>query len=73
MTLQEHIDQIWQVATLAERERCIKVCEDYESKMWALYKGRAPYKGDEPERASDLTQGQSIGAGDCAEAIRKGE
>ena len=60
-------------AVAAERERCAKVCDAIAEDKWALYKGRAPYTGKEPGRASDHTQGQSDGADQCADAIRKGE
>lgn len=62
----------WQAATAAERERCAKRCDAIAEDKWALYKGRAPYTGKEPGRASDHTQGQSDGADQCADAIRKG-
>jgi hypothetical protein len=55
----------------AEREACAKLCDEIAIDMWALYKGRPPYKGNEEGRASDFTQGRSAGADDCAEAIRK--
>ena len=64
---------VWQAATAATRERCAKVCDAIAEDKWALYKGRAPYTGKEPGRASDHTQGQSDGADQCADAIRKGE
>ena len=60
-------------AIAATRERCAKVCEAIAEDKWALYKGRAPYTGKEPGRASDHTQGQSDGADQCADAIRKVE
>ena len=53
-----------------ERESCAKLCDEIAIDMWNLYKGRTPYKGDEEGRASDFTQGRSVGAFDCAEAIR---
>ena len=61
---------IWQAATAAALERAAQACEAIENDKWALYKGRKPYTGKEPGRASDYVQGQSDGAGDCAEAIR---
>lgn len=63
---------VWQVATTAERERCVKACDAIAEDKWALYKGRPPYTGKEPGRASDYVQGQSDGADQCADAIRKG-
>ena len=65
--------QTWQAATEVERERCAKVCDAIAEDKWALYKGRPPYTGKEPGRASDYTQGQSDGADQCADAIRKVE
>ena len=59
-----------QEAILAERETCAKLCDEIAIDMWNLYKGGPPYKGDEEGRASDITQGRSAGADDCAEAIR---
>jgi Lar family restriction alleviation protein len=46
-------------------EVAAKVCDDYEAAMWQAYK-----HGHGPQRASDYCQGQSDGAGDCANAIR---
>ena len=65
--------KVWQAATEAEREWCAKVCDAIAEDKLALYKGRAPYTGKEPGRASDHTQGQSDGADQCADAIRKGQ
>lgn len=67
------IDQIIRFAALvaaAEREVCAKVCEEIAADRWALYKGRAPYTGSEDGRACQQVQGESIGAEDCATAIR---
>ena len=60
-------------AVAAERERCAKVCDGIAEDKWALYKGRKPYTGKEPGRASDVVLGQSDGADQCADAIREGE
>lgn len=60
-----------QEAILAEREACAKLCDEIAIDMWNLYKGRPPYKGNEEGRASEFTQGRSIGANDCADAILK--
>ena len=60
-------------AIAAALERAAKLCEAIEKDKWALYKGRKPYTGKEPGRASDHTQGQTDGADQCADAIRKGE
>jgi hypothetical protein len=51
-------------------EEAAKACEKISDDRWALYKGRAPYTGQEPERASNLTQGESFGADACVYAIR---
>ena len=60
-------------AVAAERERCAKVCAAIAEDKWALYKGRPPYTEREQGRASDFVQGQSDGADQCADAIRKGK
>jgi hypothetical protein len=57
-------------AVAAEREACAKVAETLEIDKWNLYKGRAPYTGQEDGRASEYVQGESDGAGQCAYAIR---
>lgn len=56
---------------VAEREACAKLCDEIEDDHWNLYKGRPPYKGSEPGRADPHEQGVSMGAGECAAAIRK--
>jgi hypothetical protein len=53
-----------------EREACAKECEAHEVDQWNLYKGRAPYNGKERGRADPNVQGQSDGAGFCADLIR---
>ena len=60
-------------AKAEEREACAKVADSISEDQWALYKGRPPYTGQEPERASDYTQGKSDGAEVCAAAIRARE
>ena len=56
---------------LAEmREKCAKACEEIEQDRWNLYKGRPPYTGSESGRADPHEQGVSMGAGECAAAIR---
>jgi hypothetical protein len=60
----------WQAATAAALERAAVACEVIENDRWALYKGRPPYTGAEPGRADNYVQGESGGAGLCAEAIR---
>jgi hypothetical protein len=54
----------------AEREACAVACDDIEVDRWSLFKGRAPYTGQEDGRASSYVQGESDGAGKCAAAIR---
>ena len=51
-------------------EQAAENCDAISADKWSLYKGRPPYTGREPERASDQTQGESDGADDCADAIR---
>lgn len=58
----------WKAAT----ERAAKVCDEYASSRWNLYKGRPPFSGSEEGRASPHVQGESCGAEDCADLIRKG-
>ena len=58
----------WQAAT----ERAAKVCDEYASSRWDLYKGRPPFSGSEEGRASPHVQGESFGAEACADLIRKG-
>ena len=64
--------EIWQAATAAERERCAKVCDalcvDYGSRY-----NNTPQNERRPARVSTYTKGVSVGAGLCAEAIRRGE
>jgi hypothetical protein len=62
---EELVREYARAAVLAERERCAKLCDEYEAKKYAAYK-----HGNSPERASDYVQGLSDGAGDCAAAIR---
>ena len=59
-----------QAAVMTEREACAKVCEDISEDRWNLYKGRPPYTGSESGRADPHEQGMSMGASECAEAIR---
>jgi hypothetical protein len=51
-------------------EEAARICDAIESDKWALYKGREPYKGNEPGRADPHVQGESDGAGQCASRIR---
>lgn len=70
---EQEIDRLERFAHLvaaAEREACAKVCDQIAADRWALYKGRPPYNGSEDGRACQQTQGESIGAEDCATAIR---
>ena len=66
-------DQLLALANAIEAkvtEACALACEAIETDKWALFKGRPPYTGREPGRASDYTQGESGGAAACADAIR---
>jgi hypothetical protein len=63
---------IWQAATAAERERAALVCEAYAIDQHALYKGKPPYTGKEPQRYSTYIEGISDGADVCADKIRGG-
>ena len=51
-------------------EQAAIACDSIETDRWALYKGRPPYTGREPGRASDYTQGESDGACTCGTDIR---
>ena len=52
-------------------DEAAKCCDEIEKDRWALYKGRPPYTGQEKQRASDYTQGESDGASQCADDIRE--
>lgn len=52
-------------------ELAIKICEDYSEDKYKLYKGYPPYKGDEPERAWEYTEGMCDGAEQCADKLRE--
>ena len=76
-TINQHdqmLKRLWCIAyeegQKAEREQCAKVCEEIEQDRWNLYKGRPPYTGSESGRADPHEQGVSMGAGECAAAIR---
>lgn len=62
--------QAWQAATAIEREACANVCDEIEQDRYALFKGRPPYTGREEGRADNYVNGESDGAGRCADAIR---
>jgi hypothetical protein len=49
------------------------LCAAHATDRFSLYKGRAPYKGNEEGRADMFVQGESSGAEYCAEAIRNQE
>ena len=51
-------------------EEAAKVCDAIEEDHWNLYKGRKPYTGSEAGRADPHEQGVSMGAEECAAAIR---
>lgn len=63
--------EAWQAAISSEREACAELCDEYGIDKWNLYKGRKPYTGVEEGRAEDYVQGQSDGADNCAQLIRK--
>jgi hypothetical protein len=67
-----HARRTWQAATAAERERCAKVCDAICDEHWSRYKGTKPNAGH-PARGSYYEEGMSVGAGLCADAIRRGE
>jgi hypothetical protein len=46
-----------------ERERCAKLCEDLEARVWRTYKNGGA--------ANQHTEGRSDGAGECAALIRE--
>jgi hypothetical protein len=51
-------------------EEAAKACDAIEEDHWNLYKGRKPYTGSEAGRADPHEQGVSMGAEECAAAIR---
>lgn len=61
-----------EAATLAERERAARVCDELCDDQWAKYKGLPPHVGH-PARGNTYTEGVSDGAGMCADKIRSGE
>jgi hypothetical protein len=60
----------WHNCADAAFTACEAACDQIETEKWALYKGRAPYTGQEAGRAEDFTQGQADGAALCLEAIK---
>lgn len=60
----------WLAAEAAAIERCARWCDEYAGDRWDLYKGRAPYKGNEEGRANPRIEGESDGASACAEGLR---
>ena len=66
----EMFERFAELVAAAEREECVKVCDDYAVDQWNLYKGRHPYTGEESGRADPETQGQCLGAEYLADAIR---
>jgi hypothetical protein len=46
-----------------ERERCAKLCDDLEARVWRTYKNGGA--------ANQHTEGRSDGAGECAALIRE--
>lgn len=69
-SVRELMEAAWKASAEAEREACAKACDTVAENKWALYKGRAPCCGNEDGRAHPQTQGESIGAEECAAAIR---
>lgn len=63
---------VWQAACAWQRERDAKLCEAYAIDRHALYKGRPPYTGKEPQRYDPYTEGASDAADFCADKIRSG-
>ncbi len=59
-----HVYTAAQVSNMlaAERERCAKLCEDLETRVWRTYKNGGA--------ANQHTEGRSDGAGECAALIR---
>lgn len=62
--------EAWDASRRAALEESAKACDEIAGDCWSLYKGRAPYTGDEPGRADPQVQGESDGADKCAAAIR---
>jgi hypothetical protein len=60
------------VIAAQKREEHIEICEKILLDRWNLYKGRAPYFGNETGRSSQFVEGEASGAEMCAEAIRAG-
>jgi hypothetical protein len=65
-----HLIKFARAIAAQEREACIELCEKILLDRWNLYKGQAPYFGNETGRASPFVEGESSGAEMCAEAIR---
>ena len=63
---------IYSAGQLIERERCAKVCDALCDDYGSRYKN-TPQNERRPARVSTYTKGVSVGAGLCAEAIRRGE
>jgi len=51
-------------------EEAAIACEKISEDRWSLYKGRAPYTGQESGRADPYVEGESTGADKCSDAIR---
>lgn len=67
---QYELERFANLVTQHEREACATICEEIEHDRYALFKGRSPYTGKEDGRASHYVNGESDGAGMCANAIR---
>jgi hypothetical protein len=61
----------WNNCAAAVRQACEDACDQVETDKWALYKGRAPYTGQEAGRAEEFTQGQADGAALCLQALKE--
>lgn len=52
-------------------EEAAQVCDEIETDRFDAYKGRGKYEPFNPDRADAYVNGESDGAGQCAQAIRK--
>jgi len=69
----QQITKLIKLAKAQECEACAKLCDEISIDNWNLYKGHAPYKGNEEGRLDQYIDGKNTGASDCAEAIRNRE
>lgn len=61
---------VWQAACAWQKEKDAKLCEAYAIDRHALYKGKPPYTGKEPQRYDPHTEGASDAADLLADKIR---